>query len=278
MLCLSAEARADRGASDHRSGASVATARYGFFGACALLFVASAAATVLACLAMAGMGEVPLAGGWSMSTSWTPLCGGAWGTAAAVFLGMWIVMTLAMMLPSLAPALWRFREKAARSGEGWPDLSAACAGLGYLAAWTVLGCAVFAGGALLLETAMRWPSWARAMPLAAGFVVIAAGVFEATAWKRRRLDHCREVAWRGAGAVAAMGQGLRFGLSCCASCAGLTAVLLVGGVMDLRVMAAVAAAISAQRLVPGGACIARIVGFALCGVGGGQAVQALWLA
>jgi hypothetical protein len=43
-------------------------------------------------------------------------------------------------------------------------------------------------------------------------------------------------------------------------------------------MAAVAAAISAQRLVPGGACIARIVGFALCGVGGGQAVQALWLA
>ena len=108
MLCLSAEARADRGASDHRSGASVATARYGFFGACALLFVASAAATVLACLAMAGMGEVPLAGGWSMSTSWTPLCGGAWGTAAAVFLGMWIVMTLAMMQALAAETVARW--------------------------------------------------------------------------------------------------------------------------------------------------------------------------
>src|SRR5436853_348068 len=37
-----------------------------------------------------------------------PMPGQTWLPAAASFLGMWIVMMVAMMLPSLVPTLWRY--------------------------------------------------------------------------------------------------------------------------------------------------------------------------
>jgi len=40
-------------------------------------------------------------GGWMMSMAWMRLPGQSWPGAAASFLGMWIVMMVAMMLPSL---------------------------------------------------------------------------------------------------------------------------------------------------------------------------------
>lgn len=276
MLCLSPRAQSSRGAPDVPSGVSVVAAGRVFFAACLLLFVASTTATVLICLAMADMGEVPMAGGWSMSTAWTPLCGGSWPAAAAAFFGMWAMMMTAMMLPSLTPMLWRLRRGAAAAGAAHPGLLAALTGLAYLLVWSALGLMVFAGGALLLEAAQRWPLLARAVPLATAFVVIGAGLFQASPWKLALLDHCREASSHGVGATAAMGQGLRLGLVCCASCAGLTALLLVGGVMDLRGMAVVALAITAERLAPAGARIACAVGGLMLGAGLVQLAQAFW--
>ena len=62
------------------------------------------------------------------------------------------------------------------------------------------------------------------------------------------------------GAGTALWHGLRLGLDCGYCCAGLTVMLLVVGVMDLRTMAGVTAAISAERLLPGGQRVARAVG------------------
>ena len=42
-------------------------------------------------------------GGWTMSMVWMRMPGQTWPGAAASFLGMWVVMMVAMMLPSLAP-------------------------------------------------------------------------------------------------------------------------------------------------------------------------------
>lgn len=276
MLCLSPPAHAGRGAPDIPSGVSAVDAGRVFRVVCILLFAASVSATVLICHAMADMGEVPMAGGWSMSTAWTPLCGGSWAAAIGAFLGMWAMMTLAMMLPSLTPVLWRLRENAAEAGDVRPGLFAALAGLAYLLVWTALGLAVFVGGALLLEAALGWPLLARSVPLAAGFVVIAAGLFQISRWKLVLLGHCRMASSRRVGAVAAIGQGLWLGLSCCASCAGLTVLLLVGGVMDLRTMAVVALAISAERLALAGQRVAPAVGAIMLGAGLVQLVQALW--
>ena len=76
---------------------------------------------------------------------------------------------------------------------------------------------------------------------------------------------------------AAWRTGLRFGLHCGLSCANLTAVLLVAGVMDLRAMAAVTAAITAERLAPGGKHVARAIGALIAGAGLFMIVQAAGL-
>jgi predicted metal-binding membrane protein len=277
MLCLSPRAHADRGAPGIPSGVSVVAAGRTFLAICIVLFIASTTATVAISRAMAEMGEVPMAGSWSMSTAWTPLCGGSWTAAAGAFLGMWAIMMTAMMLPSCMPVLWRLREHVAQAGEAQPGLFAALAGLAYLFVWSTLGLAVFIGGALLLEVALRWPLLARAVPFVAGLAVIAAGLFQSSRWKRVMLSHCANAAVNRVGGAAAIGQGLRLGLACCASCAGLTTLLLVGGVMDLRGMAVVALAITAERLASAGERVARSVGAVMLGAGVVQLAQALWL-
>ncbi|HEV7328528.1 MAG TPA: DUF2182 domain-containing protein [Bosea sp. (in: a-proteobacteria)] len=277
MLCLSPRAHADRGAPDIPSGVSVADAGRVFRAVCILLFVASASATILICRAMAEMGEVPMAGGWSMSTTWTSLCGGSWPAAAGAFLGMWATMMTAMMLPSLAPALRRGHENAARAGDALPALFSALVGLFYFIVWTAFGLVVFIGGATLLEAALRWPQLARAVPFSTGLAIIAAGLFQMSRWKLALLGQCRQVSSPGTGPAAAIGQGLRLGLACCASCAGLTVLLLVGGVMDLRAMVIVAVAITAERLGSAGERIAGATGGLMLGAGVVQLTQAFWL-
>jgi predicted metal-binding membrane protein len=54
---------------------------------------------------------------------------------------------------------------------------------------------------------------------------------------------------------------------CVRSCAGLTAVLLVLGMMDVRVMAAVTVAITTERLAPAGVHVARAIGVIVIGTG-----------
>lgn len=276
MLCLSPRAHAEHGAPDIPSGVSVVAAGRVFRVVCVLLFLTSASATVLIGHAMAEMGEVPMAGSWSMSTAWTPLCGGSWPAAAGAFLGMWAIMMTVMMLPSFMPVLWRLRESAVRAGAIRPDLFAALAGFAYLFVWSALGLAVFVGGALLLEAALRWPLLARAVPFATGFVVIAAGLFQMSRWKLAMLAHCSDVAGQDTSAATAIGQGLRLGFACCASCAGFTVLLLVGGMMDLRGMAVVALAITAERLASAGERVACGTGALMLGAGVVQLAQALW--
>ncbi len=68
-------------------------------------------------------------------------------------------------------------------------------------------------------------------------------------------------------AATAWRHGLRLGLHCGLSCANLTAILLVIGVMDLRAMAVVTAAITAERLAPAGERVAQVIGAVVVGAG-----------
>jgi len=242
-----------------------------FLGVSALLFAACAAVTVARWASMAVMGEVPMPGGWMMSAAWMPMCGQSWAGAAAAFLGMWIGMMAAMMLPSLVPMLWRYRQAVGSAGETWVGGLTALVGVGYFFVWTVIGMAVFALGVVLAAVEMNLPPLARAVPIAAGVVVLIAGAFQLTAWKARHLACCREAPGRGRRLPADPGtawrHGLRLGLHCSYSCAGLTAVLLTIGIMDLRAMTLVTAAITAERLVPAGERVARAVGAVMIGAG-----------
>src|SRR5262245_39326160 len=112
--------------------------------------------------------------------------------------------------------------------------------------------AAFPLGVALATIAMQQPAAARAVPITVSAVVLIAGALQFTAWKAHHLACCREAPGRGRtlpeDAATAWRYGLRLGLHCGSCCAGLTIVLLVIGVMDLRVMAVVTAAITAERL------------------------------
>jgi predicted metal-binding membrane protein len=239
---------------------------HGFFGVSALLFAVSSALTIVWCSSMSAMGEMPMPGGWSMSMAWTPLCGQTWASVAASFIGMWTVMMVAMMLPSFAPMLWRYREAVGRMGETRLGRLSARVTAGYFFVWTAFGTAAFPLGVALTSLEMQLPVLARAVPMAVGLIVLSAGALQFTAWKAHYLACCRQ-AWRSANASTPWRYGLRLGLHCSYCCAGLTAILLAIGVMDLRAMAVVTAAITVERLGPDGERVARIIGVVVVAAG-----------
>jgi len=135
----------------------------------------------------------------------------------------------------------------------------------------VFGMAAFPLGVALAAVEMQQPALARAVPIAVGGVVLIAGALQFTAWKAYHLVCCREAPGRGrtltAHAGTAWRHGLRLGLHCSLACAGPMAILLVIGIMDLRAMAVVAAAITVERLAPAGERVARAIGAVAVGAG-----------
>jgi predicted metal-binding membrane protein len=244
--------------------ASTQASQLAFWGVSALLFAASAAVTIIWGTSMSAMGGMAMPGGWTMSMAWMRMPGQTWSVALASFVGMWVVMMVAMMLPSLVAMLWRYPEAVGSTGKTRLGPLIAVVGMGYFFVWTLFGMAAFPLGAALAAIAMQQPALARAVPIAVGVVVLIAGALQFTAWKAHHLACCREAPGRGrtlpADAGTAWRHGLRLGLHCAHCCANLMAILLVIGIMDLRVMAVVTAAIVAERLAPAGERVARAIG------------------
>ena len=76
---------------------------------------------------------------WRLSAALRCQRGETWPAAAASFLGMWVVMMVAMMLPSFVPALLGYRRllgEAHGRRLGTPTL---LAGVGYFLVWAGAG-------------------------------------------------------------------------------------------------------------------------------------------
>jgi predicted metal-binding membrane protein len=209
--------------------------------------------------------SMPMPGGWRMSMMWMRMPGQSWAAAAALFLAMWAAMMIAMMLPSTMPMLLVFRRAAAFSGERHLARLAWAMGAGYFGVWTLFGCMAYGIGIAITQAAMQSLAVSRAVPLAIGGALVIAGVWQLTPWKTACLRHCRDplefVAHHlHGGASGALRLGLHHGAFCAACCWGLMLIQLAIGVMDLRLMAGVAAVIAAEKLLPRGATVAKIVG------------------
>ena len=245
--------------------------QYAFFGVSALALAASAAGTIVWCASMSAMGEMSMPGGWTMSMVWMRMPGQTWLAAGASFVGMWVVMMVAMMLPCLVPMQWRYRKAVASTGSGRLGLLTALVSVGYFFVWAMFGMIAFPVGVALAAVETQQAPLARAIPIAVGVVVLSAGALQLTAWKARQLACCRAAPGRGPALSGDVGTawryGLHLGLRCSACCAALTAILLVVGVMDLRVMAVVTAATTLERLAPAGQHVARAIGVLVIGAG-----------
>jgi predicted metal-binding membrane protein len=148
-----------------------------FFSVSALLFAGSTTLTTVWCASMSAM-EMPMPGGWTMSMAWMRMPGQTWPGAAAAFLGMWIVMMVAMMLPSLVPMLWRYRQAVDRTGVTRLGRLTALVGVGYFCVWTLFGMVAFPLGVALAAVEMQQPMLSRAVPIAVGVVVLIAGALQ----------------------------------------------------------------------------------------------------
>jgi predicted metal-binding membrane protein len=240
-----------------------------FIGTSALLFFASVAMTIYLCQSMSGGMAMP--GGWTMSLAWMRMPGQGWPGAAATFMGMWVVMMVAMMLPSLVPALLRYRLWLREPETIQLNTLMAVAGAGYFCVWGVLGAAVYPVGVVVAKAGMASTALARSVPFATGMVLLLAGCLQLTRWKARQLCRCRAAApgsqaLAGRDARDAWGHGIRLGADCALCCSGLMAMLLVTGVMNPAAMAFVTVAITAERLLPGPERAARAVGLVILAV------------
>ena len=172
------------------------------------------------------------------------------------YLGIWVTMTAAMMLPSAAPAA----RHVARLDRRVPTLLFTTA---YLAVWTGYGLLAYAVFRLVTSFDIGWLAWDRGGPYAAGVVIVAAGLYELTPFKRLSLRRCRSTP-RGGNALR---SGLAHGVDCLGSSGALMAVLFVLGAMSLVWMAVIAVAIFAEKVLPRGPQLAFVFAVALIALG-----------
>ena len=180
---------------------------------------------------------------------------------------MWFVMMVGMMLPSVAPTVLLF-QRVARRAPGDEGLVRTIAFLcGYLLVW--FG---FSAAATFLQLVLISTGWLDAMGTLTTLwtrsaLLVAVGAYQWLPIKGACLDHCRSpvqflVAAYRPGRMGALRMGLHHGLYCVGCCWALMLLLLIGGVMNLLWVAAIAALVFVEKLVAGGDWVRRGLGAA----------------
>jgi predicted metal-binding membrane protein len=184
-----------------------------------------------------------------------------------LFLGMWVVMMVAMMFPTVVPIVSTHLAVSRRKGRGF--VPTAVFVLGYLTVWTAIGLVPMAAF-LAFERLTTGAPW---LPWLAGAVLIGAGVYQFTPLKTACLRACQNPLsfvlthdW-GGGAIAAYRAGAAHGIYCLGCCWALMAVLLVVGFMNLAWMALLALVFLAEKTWRQGPALSRVAGTAVAIVG-----------
>ncbi len=189
------------------------------------------------------------------------------------YLGVWLTMMAAMMLPAVAPFALAFaRIGAARRERGIGFVPTWILLAGYLSAWTLYGLLAYGLYRLLKGLDLGFLHWSRQGPYAAGAVIVAAGFYEFTPLKHACLRLCRSPLsfvlgrWR-EGRVGAFRMGVEHGAICVGCCWALFALLFALGVMSVLWMAVVTALVFVQRTLPHGDRITPFLGVGLVAFG-----------
>lgn len=207
---------------------------------------------------------------WGRAPGMTRMAGLTMDTFG-VLAAMWAVMMVAMMLPTLVPALGSYaalmrrpgaRAQGARLG-GWWGIVA-----GYGAVW---GCA-----AVSLALAQVWAlraGWIDGLGavqsgVAAGAMLVAAGAWQFTRAKALCHGVCHAPTlyylghWRG-GLAGGARMGAEMGLYCVGCCGAIMALGFAGGVMSLWWMGLATAFMILEKLPQVGHAVTRPAGVAL---------------
>jgi len=167
------------------------------------------------------------------------------------FIGIWIVMMAAMMLPAVSPTVALYAQMTRQRGLVRP----AAFTTGYLVVWGAAGVAAYSLYSLaprVLGSQLAWHSGGRWL---AGGVLAIAAVYELTPLKNACLSECRSPlgfllgTWR-EDVRGAFGMGSKHAAWCLGCCWALMTALFALGVMSILWMAVVAGLITIEKLAP----------------------------
>ncbi len=196
------------------------------------------------------------------------------GMRLGVFVAGWLVMSVAMMLPSSLPLVTVFRTVTRRRERPGRDLALLIGG--YLIMWAGFGLAAFLGDTVIHEGVERVELLESSEFLILPATLLVAGLFQFSPLKYRCLRECRSPVgflashWHGGDRRwAAFNLGLRHGLFCVGCCWALMLLMFAVGGVNLGWMLALGAVMFAEKAVSWGRWVTRPAGavFALWGVG-----------
>jgi predicted metal-binding membrane protein len=190
--------------------------------------------------------------------------------AFGLFMGTWVVMMVAMMFPAVAPVVLTFRRWA-RSRER-PISTTGAFVVGYLAVWSAIGIAAYG----VLQLLQAWVSVGSSTAVRVGAaLLVVAGAYQLTPLKDVCLKHCRSPlavvmqygSLLGRGHLGPFRVGIVHGAYCLGCCWSLFLVLILLGMMNLVWMGVVTAIVFAEKVLPQGERLSRLVGFTMITVG-----------
>jgi predicted metal-binding membrane protein len=204
------------------------------------------------------------------SLAWTyttHMGSGAMGMSFAVFVGSWIVMMLAMMLPAVAPVVALYSLAARRNVVAAVPVFLA----GYVAVWAASALPAYAVSQAVSDPLAQGRPWVARLT---GATLLIAGIYQVTPLKAVCLRNCRSPLsffLQRTGSLerprAALQAGAGHGLYCLGCCWALMAVLVVLGGMQLGWALALAVVISVEKLAPWGTAVGRVVAVGAAGLG-----------
>jgi predicted metal-binding membrane protein len=180
----------------------------------------------------------------------------AFGPRAPLFLVIWVVMMVAMMLPTALPMILTFhRVQAANRQPRDAFVSTWVFVAAYLVVWAFAGLAAYVGmlaaEAAIVRAALPPTTGAQV----GGAIFVVAGIYQLTPLKDVCLSNCRKpidfivTSWRH-GATSALEMGFLHGAYCLGCCWLLFVILFPLGIMNLGAMAAVTLIIFAEKTLP----------------------------
>ncbi|MFF0751639.1 DUF2182 domain-containing protein [Streptomyces sp. NPDC004267] len=196
----------------------------------------------------------------------TGVAPGTMGMAVPLFLALWLVMMIAMMVPSVAPVALTWARGITRPSTGLARTARTTAFVGaYLVVWTAFGLVAYGLLALTGDLVADHPGAGRWIG-AAAFAL--AGLQQLGPLKNVCLRHCRSpmsqpLTHAGHRPRAHdLRAGAHHGMYCLGCCWGLMILLVPLGVMNTAAMAAVAALIFLEKLWRHGPALSRAAGIA----------------
>ena len=217
-------------------------------------------------------GSMEGASAWMMTDTWD-------FTHLVLLFAMWVVMMAGMMLPSAAPTLLLYAgviRKSPEAGRAQAHVHAFAGG--YLLIWTAFSLVATVLQRVLTHWLLLSPMMEARGRWFGGAVLIVAGLYQLTPYKRTCLESCRSPAafiaqhWK-RGIGGGFRLGVAHGLNCLGCCWALMLLLFVGGVMNLLWIAALTIFVLLEKIAPYGVQGGRLSGVLIVMMGLWNLVQ-----